>query len=343
MVILDDALILAKVLKITDLDEKQKKDALKKIIHLCCSNKYINRIGDLSLLVNISVLYLHENNISKIENLSHNTHLTHLYLQHNGIEKIENVNHLKRLRKLYLGHNKISVVESLDRLENLQELHIENQKLPPGESLYFDPRTVKALSKTLKVLDISSNQITSLDDIYELIALEELDATNNNISDLLPTCKVLAHWRELKTLLVEGNPLTRIGKYAEKITLLTHKLNALDGRIIKDETRSFLQQFEMAKLEKRKTELKHSSQFNFTPDFSSLAEHLPLGIRNSVSRSILKETAPVNKNFSLPKIPIIKELPLEKRLVAQPFRKNFNSRKIKPKQPQDKKPTVTLI
>lgn len=50
------------------------------------------------------------------------------------------------MQTLYLGYNKILVVEGLENLKNLTVLQIENQKLPFGESLYFDPRSILALS-----------------------------------------------------------------------------------------------------------------------------------------------------------------------------------------------------
>jgi hypothetical protein len=46
----------------------------------------------------------------------------------------------------YLGYNCIAVIEGLDKLCNLEELHVQRQELPQGETLHFDPRTMKGLA-----------------------------------------------------------------------------------------------------------------------------------------------------------------------------------------------------
>lgn len=123
-------------------------------------------------------------------------------------------------------------------MKNLTVLQIENQKLPFGESLYFDPRSILALSVSffivifllyifihiyklfqtcLKVLNISGNKITSLKNIKELYKLEILDATNNiidDINDLTETINILI---SLKDLSLQGNPVTKYYRYKENL------------------------------------------------------------------------------------------------------------------------------
>lgn len=94
----------------------------------------------------LTVLYLHDNQISKIENLESLSNLSCLYLHHNKIKKIENLQSLTKLKKLYLGYNEINVVEGLENLKNLEELHIEKQYLTNGESMCFDPRSIENIS-----------------------------------------------------------------------------------------------------------------------------------------------------------------------------------------------------
>ncbi|XP_022184584.2 protein phosphatase 1 regulatory subunit 42 [Nilaparvata lugens] len=319
MVKLDKDFVLKKALKTNFADEKQQKEAVKNVNHLCLNDKFIDEIGDISPFINLEVLYLHNNRICKIENLDCNLHITHLHLQNNNIEKIENISHLKNLKKLYLGNNRISVVEALDKLENLQELFIDAQKLLPGETLYFDPRTVNALSKTLRILDISNNRITSLDDLRSLSAIEELDASCNEIGDLGATCKVIANWCQLIDLKLQGNPVTRVARYRDTITTLTHKLSNLDGKPIKEEHRSFLQQFEMKRLERKRFEAKRGERLQFSAEIKNLADHLPPGLRHSVSSSVLKETQPltlkknVNLMFQLNSMPSAREVSILKR------------------------------
>lgn len=60
--------------------------------------------------------------------------------------KYKYFNSIFKLFYRYLGYNCISVVEGLEAITNLEELHIESQKLQPGETIYFDPRSIKNLS-----------------------------------------------------------------------------------------------------------------------------------------------------------------------------------------------------
>lgn len=150
---------------------KKKRDEsmqhyLKRLTHLYLEDRCIDEVGeDLSMCRNLTVLYLYDNQLLRIPTLHHNQHLTMLYLQNNDIHKIENLSPLTRLTKLYLGGNCITVIEGLDKLENLQELHIENQRMPPGEKLLFDPRTMRAISSSLQVLNIAGNNLDSIRDI----------------------------------------------------------------------------------------------------------------------------------------------------------------------------------
>ncbi|XP_046676485.1 protein phosphatase 1 regulatory subunit 42-like isoform X1 [Homalodisca vitripennis] len=279
---------------------KNADDFLKKITHLSLPEKSIDSIADLSSVKNLTVLYLHHNNLQVIENLCRNECLTHLYLQHNQISKMENLNGIKQLRKLYLGYNCISVIEGLDAVSALEELHVENQQLLPGETIYFDPRTVKNLSKCLRILDISSNNVASISDLKDLKVIEKLNANNNALCDLTAVCETICHWPRVEQLDFQSNEITREPKYKDKIIASTKYLRSLDTKDINDITRSFIHRFELVKEERREKMLKASDvQTPFSDEIASIAEHLPPGLRQAVSASVKKEAIPRAKSLTL--------------------------------------------
>ncbi|NWH67132.1 PPR42 phosphatase, partial [Geococcyx californianus] len=176
--------LIAKSISHKNRNEEDFKQYLRKITHLNLSDKNIDAIGDFSLCKNLRVLYLYDNQISQIQNLDFTSNITHLYLQNNCISRIENLSLLKKLEKLYLGGNCITVVEGLDKSEDIRELHIESQHLPFGEKLLFDPRSLRALAKSLSVLNISNNNINELEELTVLENLTYLRAADNQLQDM---------------------------------------------------------------------------------------------------------------------------------------------------------------
>ncbi|XP_039305733.1 protein phosphatase 1 regulatory subunit 42 isoform X2 [Solenopsis invicta] len=205
-----------------------KKDELWKLTHLHMNDMFISSIGNIAVYTSLKVLYLQNNNISKIRNLHFACNLTHLYLQHNVITKIENLESLENLQKLYLGYNNIIVVEGLQNTKKLQELYIESQKIPFGESLCFEPRSAFTLSMCLKVLNISDNKMTSLNNLMGFQELYTLNAKNNlidNIDDLTTTISTLT---SLQNLFLQGNPVTSSYRYRENLIANTISLGSLN-------------------------------------------------------------------------------------------------------------------
>ncbi|XP_052255733.1 protein phosphatase 1 regulatory subunit 42-like isoform X1 [Dreissena polymorpha] len=225
---------------------KKKRDEtmhqyLKRLTHLYLENKQIDEVGDdLSLCRNLSVLYLYDNQLTCIPNMNQNQHLTMLYLQNNQISRIDGLAHLNRITKLYLGGNCITVVEGLEKLEKLQELHMENQVLPPGEKLLFDPRSLKPISESLSVLNVSGNNLDSIKDLECLTKLTHLVAIDNHLSDMKELAHVLGQWYFLKRLDLMGNPVCHKAKYRDRVIVMAKQLDMLDGKQISETSKQFL-------------------------------------------------------------------------------------------------------
>ncbi|EDO47417.1 predicted protein, partial [Nematostella vectensis] len=241
---------------------KKKRDEsnqhyLKRLTHLYLAEKGIDEIDNLSMCKNLSVLYLYDNNISKIKNLGFAGNLTHLYLQNNKISRIEGLDHCRRLSKLYLGGNSITVIEGLDKLENLRELHMEKQHLPPGEKLLFDPRTLQALSKCLCVLNISENNIDSIDELQCLTNMTQFFTEHNLLADMKELSRVMAAWPYLWRLEVSGNPLCQKKKYRDRIIVMSNSLVMLDGKEINATAKRFLMNWKANKDARKRQRKQH--------------------------------------------------------------------------------------
>lgn len=296
---------------------------LKRLTHVYLAEKCIDEINNLSLCRNLSVLYLYDNCIGRIENLGFAVNLTHLYLQKNKITKIEGLDNLRRLSKLYLGQNSIIVLEGLEKLENLSELHIENQNLPVGEKLLFDPRTLKAVAPCLNVLNISGNNIESLEDLHCLSSMIQLNAQNNNISDTKGLVKALSIWPAIIKLDLTGNPVCEKKKYRDRVFVMSKTLVMLDGKEISATAKKFLLNWkanrearkrQLLEKERRKEDLDRVSKSE--PDMSTIyfqavppvLPQLATGFSGSYPRRISSGTT-FTSNISGSRIPQNTRLP----------------------------------
>ncbi|XP_029190871.2 protein phosphatase 1 regulatory subunit 42-like [Acropora muricata] len=261
---------------------------VRRLTHLYFSEKNIDEIDNLYHCRNLSVLYLYDNNISKIKNLGFASNLTHLYLQKNEITKIEGLDKLRRLTKLYLGSNSITVVEGLENLENLQELHIEKQNLPPGEKLLFEPRSLQALSKSLCVLNISENNIDSMEELKCLKSMTQFYSENNCLTDMKELSKVLAVWSSLRRLELTGNPLCNKKKYRDRVIVMSKSMVTLDGKEINETAKRFLLNWKASRDARRQ----QRRQFHF--------------LEGGTSSNLVSESS---KAFSsIPSLPLIQGL-----------------------------------
>jgi len=236
---------------------KRKRDEptnhyLKRITHLYMAERNIEAIENLSLCRNLTVLYLYDNKLKKTMNLGTAQNLTHLYLQNNNISKIEGLKHLQRLTKLYLGYNNLSVIEGLHSLEFLRELNVECQRLPQGEKLLFEPRTLYALGFCLEVLNISGNNIETLEDLIPFRRIQHVQASDNLIQDFNGLKMALMSWQHLQRIDLVGNPVCSKHKYRDQVVVLSPTLGNLDGRDISRLERQFLISWKMSRETRRR-------------------------------------------------------------------------------------------
>ena len=215
------------------------QEYLSRVTHLFLSELNLSDVRGIELCPQLSVLYLYDNSLKKIHNLEFAVGLTHLYLQNNLITKLEGLSSLRSLSKLYLGGNLITVVEGVEELLALRELHVENQKLELGEKLHFDPLSLRSLSHSLLLLNISSNSIDTIQELSVLHSLESLHCANNKVSDLVELANFLSRMTMLSSLDLSKNPVCSRQHYREN-AIAHGSLRQLDGREIPDHIRQFI-------------------------------------------------------------------------------------------------------
>lgn len=262
------------------------KEYLNRVTHLQLQSQFVDHIAPMANCTSVSVIYLQNNQLQTIHNMTNFPNLTYLYLQNNHITKIENLNCLKHLKKLYLGSNEISVLEGLNELDNLIELHMESQRLAEGETIYFDPRTVKNLGKSLKVLNINQNNITSLHGLSGLTKLEELTASDNKLDDFDEILDSIGSLPKLQKLALRGNPIASDRKYRETIIISSASLRILDDKNVSSETRTFIENLAM---KKEKEELKSGAPKMISRSFSDTkSQSMPQSLSGSKLFPLLK-------------------------------------------------------
>uniref|UniRef100_A0A8C8VG35 Centriolin n=1 Tax=Pelusios castaneus TaxID=367368 RepID=A0A8C8VG35_9SAUR len=139
-----------------------------------------------------------------IENLEKCSKLEVLNLSNNQIEKIEKLDKQLKLRELNLSYNKISKIEGLEHMQNLQKLNLA------GNEIEHIPVWVGKKLRSLRILNLRQNKISSLHDIAKLKPLKDLTSlylADNPVVNL-PHCRLytIFHLRSLENL--EGQPVT---------------------------------------------------------------------------------------------------------------------------------------
>ena len=156
------------------------KDEMEKILEINLSNTNDTRttmdLTGLETAVNLSVLYIHQNNIENLEPLRGLTNLTRLYIANNKIENIEPLKGLINLKDLYINNNKIENIEPLRGLTKLTRLVLSDNKIENLESL--------SGLKNLSLLELGGNKIENIEPLRGLINLTNLKLEDNKINNI---------------------------------------------------------------------------------------------------------------------------------------------------------------
>ncbi|XP_060697445.1 centriolin isoform X4 [Hemiscyllium ocellatum] len=167
-----------------------------------------------------------------IENLEKCDQLLVLNLNNNLIEKIEKLDKQSKLRELSLSNNQICKIEGLEHMVNLQSLKLA------GNYIEQIPVWVGKKLRSLRILNLKQNNITSLQDVAKLKPL-----------------------KELTSLTLANNPVARLPHYRLYVIYHLRSLNCLDGQLITiQERQEAHERFNLEELEKLEKELESKTK-----------------------------------------------------------------------------------
>ena len=183
------------------IDELSKCHNLQEITILSQGIEDMSRISELG---NLKVLNLANNQISKIKGLENMTNLTDLNLGNNRINKIEGLENLLNLKILDLNNNFIEDITPLSINTALTKLSLKgNAKIEGNRSNYTNEK-LEALDKIGQILDKDGSILIDVDKLGLFTNYKVLDLSNEN----LETLEIVEGLTQLKRLTLSNNKLT---------------------------------------------------------------------------------------------------------------------------------------
>ncbi|XP_031714985.1 leucine-rich repeat and guanylate kinase domain-containing protein isoform X2 [Anarrhichthys ocellatus] len=167
---------------------------------------------------NLKEVNFSHNRMTNMKDLSAFSSLSHLDLGHNSFSEIGGLEQCCKLTNLNLEHNKISRVGGLGRLP-LTQLCLRGNQLERIEGLDN--------LKSLQVLDLSLNRITTLSGLHDLHVLGSINLERNLISEI-QECKHVHDLSLLRDLNLLGNPVQEQPDYRLAVIFLLQHLTVLD-------------------------------------------------------------------------------------------------------------------
>ncbi|KAL1496165.1 hypothetical protein AB1Y20_014782 [Prymnesium parvum] len=167
----------------------------------------------------VSHLDLAENELIEPEDLLHFSKLLSLDLSHNSLPELPRLP--TSLLHLNLSYNHLESAERLGALTSLVELNL-------GYNLLTSVAPLERLAN-LQVLLLPANRISALHGLAALSRLSLLDLKHNYI-DKVAEVRLLSLNPELKTLSLQGNPVTKLVTYRSSTIATLPGLLTLDGQ-----------------------------------------------------------------------------------------------------------------
>lgn len=183
-----------------DLTDEDVKD-LKYMVNLTELYVYQNNITDISFvkgLTSLETLSLFNNNVSDLSPIAGLVSLKDLYLRANNISDISALEGLYSLEVLDLSENKVSDVSPLAELRNITLLRLNDNNVSD----------ISALSglKKMDRLHLHNNNISDIMPVANMVDLSEIYLDNNNVADVEPLMTLTS----LGWIRLDGNPVTNL-------------------------------------------------------------------------------------------------------------------------------------
>lgn len=184
---------------------KTSFSALNKLQKLDLSSNLISTLYPhaFSELESLFFLYLNDNCITSLD-MFHFTskEFQKIDLSNNFIKTFPKLQNADRIHELYLGGNDIEVLNFRKYFSVLDLLNVTNNKI---YSIVSDNLT--PIVHSIKILDVSNNNITNTHELAEFINLNKLDLSQNPI-DYHTNIDFLIRYKQLKSINLTDTNLT---------------------------------------------------------------------------------------------------------------------------------------
>ena len=213
-----------------------------KLENLTCSENELEDVSDLCYLRNLFFLDLSRNCISKLHSSRISSRLVTLDLSHNSLKHLPKLSALPFLKVLRASNNCLSSLNEVSH-EHLEELDVSHNCIsviegplhfPLLEVLdcsfneLFDISQLRTL-KSLQILRLNKNLITSLNALQSLEMLIELELACNKVSSL-DEIALLSSLPLLSALDLSMNSCQSLKFYRFQIIFMLPSLMVLDGQ-----------------------------------------------------------------------------------------------------------------
>eukprot|EP01064_Diplonema_japonicum_P026143 TRINITY_DN3755_c0_g1_i1.p1 TRINITY_DN3755_c0_g1~~TRINITY_DN3755_c0_g1_i1.p1 ORF type:complete len:549 (+),score=78.05 TRINITY_DN3755_c0_g1_i1:47-1648(+) len=227
-----------------DKKAQRKQQSRTPASHLSLEGKGLSCLPGV-LDAGLRVLYADDNQLTSFDKILFNdVRLSHLYAQNNLLQDITGISGVSSLKKLYLCRNELPNLRGIEELSNLEELHLSRQK---SRLDLTSAGGVSSVFKRLKKIRVLMLNAVGLEDsqvqfLSEASGVEELDVSDNYISD--PECLkgYLGSASSLVSLKILGNPICKQLKYRDAIVSSASRLALLDNTEVSSRERVYLRQ-----------------------------------------------------------------------------------------------------
>ncbi|KAF9595384.1 hypothetical protein IFM89_000302, partial [Coptis chinensis] len=204
--------------------------SLNAYLELVFRDNKLMKMPDVSIFKSLLVFDVSYNEIPSLNGVSKvSSTLKELYVSKNEVTKMEELDHLYNLHILELGSNRLRKDLNLPL-----QLHVEFYPFPGLCCIgcHNGISKMEGLSTlvNLRILDISSNKLTAVDDIEKLTRLEDLWMNDNQIASLDGFDLALAGSRDkLTSIYVEHNPCANFPNYTKTLRQFFSKFGEIDS------------------------------------------------------------------------------------------------------------------
>jgi hypothetical protein len=217
---------------------------LPNLAFLDISQNRLAGITGLDCCSSLVELNLNDNRITRITGLKGCRRLHHISVEGNLLISSLGLQELSHARTISLSENHLPKVEGLENCVLLQRLCLQQNNLQEAPRMWNHVLlreidlsensldSIHSISSAwlplLQNLKLSCNCITSLDPLVCLLMLEELDISNNAITDFHLLLQSLKGCYQLKSLSIHGNPVTTSKNFKSLLLKTLPSLVTLD-------------------------------------------------------------------------------------------------------------------